>query len=583
MKLIRPTKILALACVLITARDSVAQLAPGSDGRLLDANNQVGSGGINSRAPRNLFNTSNLYITGNTTRGTSFQGFSPVRNQFSLFSSLPSTALANFERDSVGLETITGLGGVGVTNPYFNRTQTVANAGAINRGQNLIGSSAPASNLYVPTYHSRPANSGMPDTGYLANEFNINPSMPSSTLPGTTPLSQYSGYANSLEQLRLTRETSDLQSSPLFPRANDRFSLSGKPVYQNPYQDPYRDSGDSLLRGTTRLNRSTRSIDDPLRRPNSEEMLAASNELVSPTSVAPRLFQNSYSEPQRDPLTGRVMPSTSQYLAIRGDDSSDLIRDSSLAMPTNTTTTIGTSTFGDGPDDIASVSAGALDDDLQGYTPDTVAAASGLLEGMESDPLAMEGLGDRAELDEQVERAQTVLERAASESLSTLASPSQTSSDKLIVDAESKVQEGKYYQAAKLYEMASQMAPEQAMPRLGHAHALLAAGEFMTSYRHLVRAIEMYPAFGYLNFDLTTFIPDANLIDIRRAKLEERLKIKEDYRLRFLLGYVEYYLGLEQFGLPNLRRAAGDAPAGSIPARFPDILERPGAASKAAE
>jgi tetratricopeptide (TPR) repeat protein len=583
MKLIRPTKTLALICFLIAARHgadqlALGQLAPGTDGRLLDANNQVGSGGINSAAPRNLFNTSNLYITGNTTRGTSFQGFSPVRNQFSLFTTLPSTALANFERDSVGFEVLTGFGGVGVTNPYFNRTQTVANAGAISRGQNVIGSSAPANNLFAPTYHSRATDQGVAGSSYLANEFNINPASPSATFPGTTPLSQYSGYANSLDRLRMTRETTDLQSSPLFPRTNDRFSLTGTPVYQNPYQDPHSDSGDSLLRETTRLNRSRRSIDDPLRRPSSEEMLTASSELVSPTSVAPRLFQSSLSEAQRDPLTGRVMPNTSQYLAIRGDDSSDLIRDSSLAIPVTTTSAIGGT-----PGSMESTYSEDLAGDLQGYTPDAVAAASGLLEELESDPSVADSDNVYPEMQEQVERAQTVLERAASESLSTLAGASQSSSAQLISEAEGKVQEGKYYQAAKLYEMASQMDPEQAMPKLGHAHALFAAGEFMTAYRRLVHAIEMYPAFGYLNFDLTTFIPDANLIDIRRANLEERLKIKEDYRLRFLLGYVEYYIGLEQFGLPNLRRAAGDAPAGSIPARFPDILARPGAANKSAE
>ncbi len=568
----------ATVCLLVLAHQCMAQTAPGSDGRLLDANNQVGSGGINSAAPRNLFNTSNLYITGNTTRGTAFQGFSPVRNQFSLYSTLPSTALANFERDSVGLDTLSGYGAIGVTNPYFNRTQTVANAGAISDGRNLIGSSAPANNFFTPTNHSLPSQFSGIRSNDLANEFNINPASSGSTLSGVAPLTDYSGYANSLDRLRMGRETSGLQSSPLFPNTSDRFSLAGTPIYQNPYVDPYGGSNDSLLRSTSRLDRSRRSIDDPLRRPTSEEMLSSSRGLVSPTSVAPRLFQSSLNETQRDPLTGRTLPDDSRYLAIQSADSGDFLSPSSLTTPTGSTTARGTTPVG-----MNSYAAQELNADFDDYSPESIAAASSILEMVDADPSIAQEFEERPGMQDRVTRAQSVLERAASQSLSTFGGTHQNSSAQLIADAEKQVQDGQYYQAAKLYEMASRLAPDEAMPRLGQAHALFAAGEFMTAYRHLVRAIDMYPAFGYLNFDLTTFIPDANLIDIRRAKLEELLKSKEDYRLRFLLGYVEYYLGLEQFGVPNLRRAAGDAPAGSIPARFPDILERPAAASQPKE
>ncbi|HNO77540.1 MAG TPA: hypothetical protein PKN33_05715 [Phycisphaerae bacterium] len=576
MHLMRLNIAIALAGLSFVASPVSAQLAPGSDGRLLDANNQVGSGGINRAAPQNLFNTANLYITGNTTRGTAFQGFSPVRNQFSLFTSLPSTALANFERDSVGLESISGSG-AGFINPYFNRTQTVANAGAIIAGRNLIGSSAPANSYFAPpTSLQSPLTNGL-GLNYSPGEYNINPAAADSAFPGTTPLTNNAGYANSLDMLRLKRETIDLQSSPLFPNSNDRFSLSGKPVYMNPYDDPYQDSTDSLLRDTTPLSRSLRSIDDPLRRPSSEEMLNASSELVSPTSVAPRLFQSSLTGQERDPLTGRVVPKESQYLAIR-DEPSDLLQGSSLVQPTTLAQATNPSA-----DDTQPVDSEELADDFDSYTPESIAAANNLLEVMQAEPADNEQPGDETEINEDVERAQSVLERATSESLKTLAGSSKTSSAELIAQAESKVQEGKYYQAARLYEMAARMAPDQAMPRLGHAHALFAAGEFMTAYRYLVEAIDMYPAFGYLNFDLTNFIPDANLIDIRRANLEERLKQKEDYRLRFLLGYVEYYIGLKQFGIPNLRRAAGEAPDNSIPARFPDIIEKPGKANKSDE
>ncbi len=573
-----------LAC-LFAGCPASAQLAPGSDGRLLDANNQVGSGGQNLAAPRNLFNTSNLFVTGNTTRGTAFQGFSPIRNQSSLFSTLPSSVLANFERDSVGLDAISGVTGYSGTNPYFNRTQTVTNAGAILDGRNLIGSSVPANSVFAPRSYESLSNPGISGFEPANGQYNINPSMPTSSLPGTSPLTQYPSYTESLDRLRSVSETEILQANPLLPnQGRSSPSLRFELGETNPYSNPYANDANSITRDTDLLTRQRRSTNDNLRRPNSEEMLATSRELISPTAVAPRLFQPATSLQSRDPLTGRVLPDPSNFLAVRED--TGLIGSSTLVTPTGT----GSLTTG-APGSLSSLDPAALQGaavnfdgyDLQEYTPESIAAASMLLET--ANRTDEEGATDdgAAAGEERFERAQSVIERATTESLSTLAGSRETTSADAIIRAEKEVQEGQYYQAAQLYELASKLDPENAMPRLGHAHALFAAGEYMTAYQKLVRAIELYPAFGYLNFDLTNFIPDVNLIDIRRADLEKRLARQEDYRLRFLLGYVENYIGLKQFALPNLRRAAGEAPKGSIVAQFPDILQKPSASIKKSE
>ncbi|NOX60027.1 MAG: tetratricopeptide repeat protein [Planctomycetes bacterium] len=566
----------AMLVVVLLASPAHAQLAPGSDGHLLDANNRVGSSGRNTATPRNLFNTSNLYISGNTTRGTAFRGFSPIRDPSRLFSNLPSSVLENFERDSTGLEVISGVGGLGVTNPYFNRTQTVTSAGAIGAGRNLIGSSVPANTLFAPRYNSlAPSSSalgiGPLSAGSAGYGFNINPSSSAAPIPGTSPLTQYPAYTRALDRLRLTGETDALQGRSLFATDESTTSPllfhSAQPnIYRNPYADNAR-------RGIDRLTRQRRSGTDALRRPNSEEMLSASSELISPTAIAPKLFRPSTGVPTRDPITGRTTPLPSKFLAVQ-----DQI-DDALGSFASGTRPVGTATVADQPSQLDAM-AHHLRSDLRVYTPDSIAAANGLIEGVSARPDGLDEFAENPEFQRQYERAQTVIERAATESLSSFAGPSKTSSAETILRAEEKVQEGQYYQAARLYELASMMAPDHAMPRLGHAHALLAAGEYMTAYRNLIQAIDLYPAFGYLNFDLTEFIPDVNLIDIRRADLERRLKDKEDYRLRFLLGYIENYIGLKQFAKPNLRRAAGDAPSGSVVARFPDLLAKPGAALK---
>ena len=88
----------------------------------------------------------------------------------------------------------------------------------------------------------------------------------------------------------------------------------------------------------------------------------------------------------------------------------------------------------------------------------------------------------------------------------------------------------------------------------------------------LSRAIDSFPAIGYLKFNLHSFVTEEDLLDKRRAELERRLETNDDYRFRFLLGYAEYYSGLEKFGLPNLKQAAEQAPPGSGIAKLYPLL-----------
>ena len=84
--------------------------------------------------------------------------------------------------------------------------------------------------------------------------------------------------------------------------------------------------------------------------------------------------------------------------------------------------------------------------------------------------------------------------------------------------------------------------------------------------------LALFPEIAYFKLDLNAFVTDPQVLDVRRADLETRLAEREDYRFRFLLGFIEYYSGLEEFGLENLKRAAADAPPGSAIAQFPTSL-----------
>ena len=55
-----------------------------------------------------------------------------------------------------------------------------------------------------------------------------------------------------------------------------------------------------------------------------------------------------------------------------------------------------------------------------------------------------------------------------------------------------------------------------------------------------------------------------------------RLEKQDDARLRFLLGYLEYYGGDQVTGMRNIERAAELDRGQSIISRFPDMLRKEG-------
>ena len=56
-------------------------------------------------------------------------------------------------------------------------------------------------------------------------------------------------------------------------------------------------------------------------------------------------------------------------------------------------------------------------------------------------------------------------------------------------------------------------------------------------------------------------LPDQELLKRRIAELQESLKRFDDFRLRFLLGYVEYCTGNETGGLIDMSQASQKFPA----------------------
>lgn len=77
------------------------------EGRMLDANNRIGSFGLNASVPTNtLAPRINNYITGNVTGGARFQGLVPYSSPYEINTSMGSSTLSDFRRDSTGLNNV---------------------------------------------------------------------------------------------------------------------------------------------------------------------------------------------------------------------------------------------------------------------------------------------------------------------------------------------------------------------------------------------------------------------------------------------------------------------------------------------
>ncbi len=169
--------------------------------------------------------------------------------------------------------------------------------------------------------------------------------------------------------------------------------------------------------------------------------------------------------------------------------------------------------------------------------------------------------------------AEDFVRRVLSQPIRTFAGRAPSAINDELLKAEGLMAVGRYYDAARHYERAAALDPTNPLPWIGRAHALLAAGEYVSAALSLTRGLERFPDLARFRFDLTSLMGGGEIVDIRRSEIMRLLNNREDHRLRFLLGYLEYHAGNRKLGMENLRRAADEAPIGSIIRRYPDMIE----------
>lgn len=138
--------LISLTTVAVAASLASAQVSQKAGGNALDVNTRVGSGGSNAGSGRGTQALdADLYINGQSSGLSSFHGnigYTPP-NQWQ-GKPLPSSSQSDFNRQSVTLQDVMNNRALAPA-PYFDPSKTILNAGGILAGQNLPGTNVPRS------------------------------------------------------------------------------------------------------------------------------------------------------------------------------------------------------------------------------------------------------------------------------------------------------------------------------------------------------------------------------------------------------------------------------------------------------
>jgi hypothetical protein len=590
----RDERRLVIAILALASAPAWGQFPSQQDGRALDANSQLGSYGINApvTGPGAPINYGNLIVTGNVTQGRSFRSFSPIRDVSTFSAGLPSAGISNFARDTVSAgQFLQGAGTTTVIRPqaFFSVEQTVPTAGAVASGLYPATGS-----LLSPSYQNQHVNyfsagqtpytaeyqpiedTRIIDRGSALRPEIITPNdLPVGTRTVANPMLMRSQLLATNPGLADRAGTSTTEFTP--------FGFDSRTLYDDTGRIGVPDELDHTgLDPATRESLSGTGGETPRQVLSGVDAGAsAADELrraQQPVDYRVRMRLDENGVYRVDPAgTTPVGPGTTTNLPTQRD---------SNAVPQSGTSALdriaGTPTLWSS-DTQATSPSGVTGELMRPLRPGPALteeestlppSALGLREmdrpSAEPPELMAGSVQPQADLIEtgSVDPAEMLNQPVAS-----FAGTADTRINEYLRTAEQHLRDEQYYRAAALYELATMVDPGNPLVWLGHGNALIAAGDYRSAIRSLLRGIEQFPDIGSFRMNLHDFIPNASLLESRRASLEAQLSTRENPEIRFLLGYIEYFTGLKDFGLANLRTAAEAVPDDSVIARFPALLD----------
>ncbi len=494
-----------------------------------DASNEAGSGGVNRPAvPDFVTNSANLYITGNVTGGRAFQAYSPVADPYRFSGRLGSSSLDAFRRDSISVADVLAGRTSDTTTPYYSRQRTTTSWGTLSAGFDQVGTWRGESIYTLPYNVPR----------YTLPRFGA-PYAPEMSLPtpttflGPQPQTPVDADSSLFYQPLSAAYAPATLAAPWFGLTVQQLGLEPLAQQLAPGWGPtaaylaeetpvdvvaYPDSIDLISRAAPLEAFPDESADSAMGGTVPTEAETGMEGEAAPPGWAPS------SSVETPPAPGYDVPMLSPFGADLYDD---LLNVYEFAQAVE-------------------------------QHADEIRAAAQVAPAVA----------------ERYERDLSVVRQMLDAPIKTFAGTADTPVHNLIRQAEDMMQAQQYYQAKGLYERALIFDRSNPLALLGAGHAMLAAGEYYGAAMTISRAVELFNGIAYFRFDLRDFITEPDLLEKRRADLEERLDNHDDVRLRFLLGYAEYYSDLAKYGLPNLGLAAKQAPEHSGMTRLYELLSR---------
>jgi len=566
-------------------------------GRARDANNQVGSGGFNAQSNAGSYiNSANAVMSGNVyglggfhyssgaigpgarnsfnTTGLAGYNTGTVNNPYMFQASLPSADISYFNRQSFSVgdaRQLQATGGSryyipGQNQPYYANSNTVLNSGAVQSGLNRPGTSGldtPFTPLYqgpLSTYGSVPQT--LPDGVPNPQDRRL---QPLNQAVGTAPQMSIFGSA-AADVPNWQRPYVDASQSPIFgPSGVDArlpAALAGGQFTARAGQANLGDADYAQARA-----------DEAAKAAAAAAPPTGGLTTISPTAggLTPQALPG---EPQDTTTLGpKVAVLSPERLGVdRFADMAMAVREAEAAAPDFITELTRTRAGGNaGAPGMGAVSPGPT---APGQAPVGPAPVGPVLPGQPSSKGGTSETGrdtrtaTGARLDQAARWAQELLKTP----MKSFVGRGDDAVNLHLAAAEAAMKSGDYYAAAGEFGLASSLSPNNPLPLLGRGNALAAAGDYMSAVLFITRGISRFPGIVAFDLDLPTLIGGQDVFDVRRADLEKQLARVDSYEMRFLLGYLEYYSGLRDVGMKNLRAAAAKAPAGSVIAVFPEML-----------
>lgn len=521
---------------------TIAQNNVTPDGRLFDANPQLGGSRYNFARPASPLLGGNFYASGDVRGGFALRSFSPIPSSNAFRAPLGSSALSGFIRDSVSINEARNPGGL-TRAPYYDPS---ANAPS---GLYFQGGAYRAPTPGLRAFAPPPTNAGalggtlggFQPPFETALDLRLNPQTPQTAAPGfdvrrpaelsssifgapRAPAPLYDGYdpqtppayaafapekpPTSLDlfsqDLRLDTENARGQWSPLDLRvgadaASDERSLSAVDLMLK------RDS-DALLTRRANIRFGAGPNAPPAAGPPAPAPLAG------PDALQPPSLKELGLAPGADVFNDLMLA-----VSLARDPKADWFKQ------------------------------------LQADSRDPALALESAQESIASESSAF-------------------VKRVLDTPIRTFVGDDANVLNDEMLKAEAFMEIGEYFDAAGRYERARQIAPNNPLPIIGKGHAMLAAGDYLSAAVLLTRGLEMFPQLASFRVDLSRLIGGPEVVDIRRSDLMRQLERYEDARLRFLLGYIEVQSGNTTSGLAHLEKAAQSDELGPSLRRYPALL-----------